>query len=48
MTSSNPLCNCYVVYTNPKSAYAGFRLQTCLELADPDGGTFIEPVEDGD
>ena len=48
MTSSNPLCNCYVVNTNPKSAYAGFRLQTCLELADPDGGTFIEPVEDGD
>ena len=48
MTSSNPLCNCYVVNTNPKSAFAGFRLQTCLELPDPDGGTFIEPIEDGD
>ena len=48
MSTSNPLCNAYVVNTNPKSAYCGFRLQTCLELADPDGGTFIEPVENGD
>ena len=48
MSTSNPFCNAYVVNTNPKSAYAGFRLQTCLELADPDGGTFIEPIEDGD
>ena len=48
MSTSNPLCNAYVVNTNPKSAYCGFRLQTCLELADPDGGTFIEPIENGD
>tara|TARA_B100001778_G_scaffold334716_1_gene347327 strand:- start:78 stop:398 length:321 start_codon:yes stop_codon:yes gene_type:complete len=48
MTKSNSLCNAYVVNTNPLSAYAGFRITTMLELADPDGGTFIEPVTSGE
>ena len=48
MTRSNNLCNAYVVNTNPASHYAGFTITTCLEMADPDGGTFIEPIENGD
>ena len=48
MTKSNNLCNAYVVNTNPASHYAGFTITTCLEMADPDGGTFIEPIENGD
>lgn len=48
MKPHNNLCNAYVVNTNPASHYAGFRITTCLEMADPDGGTFIEPIENGD
>ena len=48
MRQSNRLCNSYVVNTNPKSAYSGFYIYTCLELADPDGGTFIETIESGE
>tara|TARA_B100000085_G_scaffold15402_1_gene13284 strand:+ start:362 stop:682 length:321 start_codon:yes stop_codon:yes gene_type:complete len=48
MSKSNRLCNAYIPNTNPKSSYAGFRIATVLELADPEGGTFIETVEDGE
>ena len=48
MKQPNNLCNAYVVNTNPASHYAGFTITTCLEMADPDGGTFIEPIENGD
>ncbi len=48
MSRSNRLCNAYIPNTNPKSAYAGFRINTCLELSDPHGGTFIESVENGE
>jgi hypothetical protein len=48
MKSPSNLCNAYVVNTNPASHYSGFFITTCLEMADPDGGTFIEPVENGD
>ena len=48
MSRSNRLCNAYIPNTNPKSHYAGFMISTVLELADPEGGTFIETVESGE
>ncbi len=48
MKPLNNLCNAYIVNTNPLSHYAGFKITTCLEFADPDGGTFIDDVKNGE
>ena len=48
MSRSNRLCNAYIPNTNLNSSFAGFKITTVLELADPEGGTFIETVENGE